>query len=90
MAVYEKTGAFIMGTHAGADVEVVRGLNAFRLTVFGILVGLGLTAGLGVAALLGPWPGVLAGVAAVVVTALALRFLRRPIATLMEWVLPGD
>lgn len=58
--VHEKTLTAIVGTSAiVADLSVKRGLNDIRLAVLGILVGIRLGVGLGVA---GPWwAGVLAG-----------------------------
>lgn len=95
MTVHEKSGGARMGLRAGGEVEVERALNAFRLTLFGILVGIGLTAGLGSAAFVeGARSRVVVGVGvfvlAVVLTALLLRFCRRPIAALMHWIVPGE
>jgi len=90
MVEYEETGGASSKASAGGSVEIIRGLNAFRLTLFGILVSIGLTAWLGFAALDGALAGVVAGVLAPVGTALALRLLRRQIAELMAWLVPGE
>jgi hypothetical protein len=84
-----KSGTGMAGVRVGGTPGVERALNAFRLTLFGILLSIGLTAGLGFAALLGAWPGVAAGIVALVGTAFLLRYFKRPIATLMEWIIPG-
>jgi hypothetical protein len=77
-----------MSTKGGHE----RALNAFRLTLFGILVSIGLTAGFGSAAFVegvGPRVVVGVGVGAVVLTALLLRLCHGPIAALMHWIVSG-
>ncbi|WP_217913835.1 hypothetical protein [Miltoncostaea marina] len=77
------------------DVRVTRALNAYRLTLFGVLISIAAAAGFGAASLYGGswWAGTLlglgVGIAAAAVTALLLWRFQHGIAALMARILPG-
>jgi hypothetical protein len=85
--VHEKEMAAVASASAVmADLTVKRGLNDTRLAVLGILVGIGLSVGLGVP---GPWwVGVLAGLGSFILACALIRWepSQRRLMAFMYWL----
>jgi hypothetical protein len=72
--VYEKSGTPSAGTRAGVEADVVRGMNADRITLLSVLLGVALTIAFGIEGLCW-WQRVLTGVLSFAGAALGLHVL---------------
>src|SRR4051794_2124684 len=71
-SAHEKRGAAGVGTHVTLDADVIRGINADRITLLGVLVAVALTIAFGIPSL-SWWQRVIAFVASFAGAAVGLH-----------------
>jgi hypothetical protein len=90
--LHEKSGAASVDTHATVEAELIRGMNADRITLLSVLVGVAFTIAFGISGL-SWWQRVLAFVLSLAGTALGLHTLfshersTHQVMTFAHWVL---